>query len=311
MTDINPQPVTDTGPDFNAGLGLDVVFPTPGQIMRQRMCTHKGFIIGGLMVFIVFLVAALAPYIAGYDPYAQDLGSRMIPPVWSDAGSWDHPLGTDNMGRDYLSRLVYGARISILIGFACTAIAAVIGISLGLAAGYFGGMVDMVVSFIITVRLALPAVLVAVAVVALVGGSMQVVIMVLGCLIWDRFAVVLRATTQQIRAMDYVQAARAAGCSVLWVMAREIMPNLFNSIVIVATLEIGRAILLEAALSFLGMGVQPPTPSWGLMISEGKDLMLFDPYLVTIPGVALFFLVLGMNLFGDGLRDVTSPEGRS
>jgi peptide/nickel transport system permease protein len=180
-----------------------------------------------------------------------------------------------------------------------------------LAAGYFGGWVDMVVSFIITVRLALPAVLVAIAVVALIGGSMQIVIFVLGCLIWDRFAVILRASTQQIRGMDYVQAARAAGCSTFRIILREMMPNLFNNIVIVATLEIGRAILLEAALSFLGMGVQPPIPSWGLMISEGKELMLFDPYLVTIPGVALFILVLGMNLFGDGLRDVTAPEGRS
>ena len=302
---------TQTQQQFDSGLGLDVVFPTPGQIMRQRMMTHKGFILGGLMVLIVFMIAIFAPYISSHDPYHQDLSNRMIPPVWSEQGSWNHPLGTDNMGRDYLSRLVYGSRISILIGFSCMAIAAVIGISLGLIAGYFGGKADMVVSFIITVRLALPAVLVAIAVVALVGGSIYVVIMVLGCLIWDRFAVILRATTQQIRNMDYVQAARSAGCSVPWLMTREIIPNLFNSIVIVATLEIGRAILLEAALSFLGMGVQPPTPSWGLMISEGKDLMLFDPYLVTIPGVALFFLVLGMNLFGDGLRDVTSPEGRS
>jgi len=301
----------ETQQQFDSGLGLEVVFPTPGQIMRQRMLTHKGFIIGGLMVLIIFLVAIFAPYIAGHDPYHQDLSIRMIPPVWSEAGSWEHPLGTDSMGRDYLARLAYGARISLFIGFSCMAIAAVIGISLGLIAGYFGGVADMIVSFIITVRLALPAVLVAIAVVALIGGSIQVVVMVLGCLIWDRFAVILRATTQQIRAMDYVQAAQAAGCSVIWLMAREIMPNLFNSIVIVATLEIGRAILLEAALSFLGMGVQPPTPSWGLMISEGKDMMLFDPYLVTIPGVALFFLVLGMNLFGDGLRDVTSPEGRS
>jgi peptide/nickel transport system permease protein len=309
------MPAVDNVPkknDFNDGLGLDVVFPTPGQIMRQRMKTHKGFIAGGLMVLVVVLTAIFAPYLSGgHDPYAQDLNSRMIQPVWSEKGTWEHPLGTDNMGRDYMARLAFGARVSLLIGFSCTAIAAVIGISLGLAAGYFGGMVDMIVSFIITVRLALPAVLVAVAVVALVGGSMQVVILVLGCLIWDRFAVVLRATTQQIRGMDYVQAAQAAGCSILWIMIREIMPNLLNSIVIVATLEIGRAILLEAALSFLGMGVQPPTPSWGLMISEGKDMMLFSPYLVTIPGVALFFLVLGMNLFGDGLRDVASPEGRS
>jgi peptide/nickel transport system permease protein len=302
---------TQAQQQFDSGLGLDVVFPTPGQIMRRRMMTHKGFIIGGVMVLMVFMIAIFAPFIASHDPYHQDLSNRMIPPVWSEQGSWEHPLGTDNIGRDYLSRLVYGSRISILIGFTCMSIAAVIGISLGLIAGYFGGMADYIVSFIITIRLALPAVLVAIAVVALIGGSIQVVIMVLGCLIWDRFAVILRATTQQIRAMDYVQAARAAGCSVPWLMVREIMPNLFNSIVIVATLEIGRAILLEAALSFLGMGVQPPIPSWGLMIAEGKDLMLFDPYLVTIPGVALFFLVLGMNLFGDGLRDVTSPEGRS
>lgn len=297
--------------EFDSGLGLDVVFPTPGQIMKRRMATHKGFIFGGAMILIVFAVALFAPQIAGHDPYKQDLSARMIPPVWSEKGSWDHPLGTDNMGRDYLARLAYGSRISLLIGFSCMGIAAVIGISLGLIAGYFGGIADMVVSFIITVRLALPAVLVAVAVVALIGGSMNVVIGVLGCLIWDRFAVILRATTQQIRSMDYVQAAQAAGCSVMRIMVSEIMPNLLNSIVIVATLEIGRAILLEAALSFLGMGVQPPTPSWGLMISEGKDFMLFEPYLVTIPGVALFFLVLGMNLFGDGLRDVTSPEGRS
>jgi len=303
--------MTLTQQQFDSGMGLDVVFPTPGQIMRQRMMTHKGFLIGGLMVLTVFVIAVFAPYIAGHDPYHQNLSKRMIPPVWSEMGSWDHPLGTDSMGRDYLSRLVYGSRISILIGFTCMSIAAFIGVSLGLIAGYFGGKTDMIISFIITVRLALPAVLVAIAVVALLGGSMYVVIIVLGCLIWDRFAVILRATTQQIRTMDYVQAARAAGCSIPRLIIREIMPNLFNSIVIVATLEIGRAILLEAALSFLGMGVQPPTPSWGLMISEGKDLMLFDPYLVTIPGAALFFLVLGMNLFGDGLRDVTSPEGRS
>lgn len=296
---------------FDSGLGLDVVFPSPGQVMRQRMMRHKGFIVGGVMVLLIFLMAVFAPAIAPHDPFHQDLSIRMTPPVWDENGTWDYPLGTDNLGRDYLSRLVYGCRISLLIGFSCMMIAAVIGAILGLTAGYFGGKVDMIVSFIITVRLALPAVLVAIAVVALIGGSMKVVILVLGCLIWDRFAVILRATTKQIRAMDYVQAAQACGCSVSRVIMLEIMPNLFNSIVIVATLEIGRAILLEAALSFLGMGVQPPMPSWGLMISEGKDLMLFNPYLVTIPGVALFILVLGMNLFGDGLRDVTAPEGRS
>ena len=295
----------------DAGLGLEVVFPTPGQIMRRRMTRHKGFIFGGGVLVLVLVMAVLAPVIAPHDPYHQDLTRRMIPPIWSEDGTWEHPLGTDNLGRDYISRVVYGCRISLLIGFACVVIAAVIGAVLGLAAGYFGGRVDMFVSFIITVRLAMPAVLVAVAVVALIGGSMQIVILTLGCLIWDRFAVVLRATTQQIRSMDYVPAAQAAGCSTFWIVSREILPNLLNNLVVIATLEVGRAILLEAALSFLGMGVQPPTPSWGLMISEGKEFMLFDPYLITIPGVALFILVLGMNLLGDGLRDVTAPEGKA
>jgi len=294
-----------------AGLGLEVVFPTPGQIMRRRMLKHKGFLFGGGVLILVLFMAVLAPVIAPHDPYHQELSQRLIPPIWNENGTWEHPLGTDNLGRDYLSRVIFGCRISLLIGFACVAIAAVIGAALGLTAGYFGGRLDMLVSFIITVRLALPAVLVAVAVVALVGGSMQIVILTLGCLIWDRFAVVLRATTQQIRSMDYVPAARAAGCSTFWIVSREILPNLLNNLVVVATLEVGRAILLEAALSFLGMGVQPPTPSWGLMISEGKEFMLFDPYLITIPGAALFILVLGMNLLGDGLRDVTVPEGKA
>ncbi|MCB2173758.1 ABC transporter permease [bacterium] len=292
-------------------LGIEVVYPTPNQIMRRSMVRHKGLLAGSAVLLIVVLLAALAPVLAPHDPYEQSLSTRMIPPVWQDAGSWEHPLGTDNMGRDYLSRIIYGSRVSLLIGFSVMLIAATIGTTMGLLAGYFGGRVDMVVSFLITVRLALPAVLVAVAVVALVGGSMKVVILVLGFLIWDRFAVVIRASTQQIRPMEYVIAAKAAGCSTLRILLSEIMPNLMNNLIVVMTLEVARAILLEAALSFLGMGVQPPTPSWGLMISEGKEFMLFDPYLITIPGIALFVLLLAMNLLGDGIRDVTAPEGRS
>lgn len=301
--------MTEHSTTFDKGLGQEVVFPTPGQIMRRRMLKSKGFLLGLIMFILVVLMALLAPLISPHDPYHQDLSQRLITPVWTEKGSWEYPLGTDYLGRDNLSRVFYGARISLLIGFSCMLIAAGIGTTLGLLAGYFGGVVDMVVSFMITVRLALPAVLVAVAVVALIGGSMDVVIVVLGCLVWDRFIVVIRANVQQIRSMDYVPAARAAGCSVFWILMREIMPNLLNNLVVIATLEIGRVILLEAALSFLGMGVQPPMPSWGLMISEGKEFMLFEPYLVMIPGVALFILILGMNLLGDGLRDVTSPEG--
>lgn len=296
---------------LDAGLGETVVFPSPGQIIRMRMRGHKGFIVGAVAVLLIFLMAILAPLIAPHDPYHMDLTNRLVPPIWQEKGTLTHPLGTDNMGRDYLSRVVYGCRISLLIGFSIMLIALVLGTTMGVLAGYFGGKVDMVVSFIITVRLALPAVLVALAVVVLVGGSMTVVIVVLGFLIWARIAVVMRASTQQIRANDYVAAAQAAGCSTSRILLTEILPNLADNLLVVSTLEIGRAILLEAALSFLGMGIQPPTPSWGLMISEGRAFMLFEPYLVAIPGVALFILVLGMNLLGDGIRDVTVPEGRA
>jgi peptide/nickel transport system permease protein len=303
-------PDRSTGLPAENGLGLEVVFPSPRQIMQRAMLRHKGFLIGLAVIAAVALLTILAPVLAPHDPYAQDLGQRLIPPVWQEKGTWDHPLGTDNLGRDYLSRLIYGSRVSLLIGISVMLIAGLIGTTLGLLAGYFGGRMDMFVSFLITVRLALPAVLVAVAVVSLIGGSMRVVVLVLGFLVWDRFAVVIRASTQQIRPLEYVAAAKSAGCSTLRILAQEILPNLMNNLLVVATLEVARAILLEAALSFLGMGVQPPTPSWGLMISEGKEFMLFYPYLVTIPGVALFLLLLGFNLFGDGIRDITAPEGR-
>ena len=288
----------------------EVLGPTPGAILRRRIFGHRGFMFGAIVLVLILAIALLAPVLAPHDPYDQQLSRRLINPIWHADGTRTHPLGTDSMGRDYLSRLMYGARISLLIGIAAMFISGIIGSTLGTAAGYFGGKVDMVISFIITVRLAMPVVLVALAVVALIGGSLQVVILVLGFLIWDRFAVVMRSSTQQIRAVDYVTAAKAAGCSTLRIMLTEILPNILNNLIVVATLEMARAILLEAALSFLGLGVQPPLPSWGLMVSEGREYMLFSPWIITIPGVALFMLVLSINLLGDGIRDITAPESR-
>ena len=289
----------------------EVVFPSPREILRQRTLRHKGFIIGAFILALIVVVALLAPILAPHDPYRQDLAHRMINPVWHADGSWEHPLGTDNLGRDYLSRLMYGARISLLIGIAAMLISGIIGTSLGVVAGYFGGRTDMVISFLITARLSMPVVLVALAVVALIGGSLTVIIWVLGFLIWDRFAVVMRSSTQQLRGIDYVSAAKAIGCSTPHILLAEIIPNILNNLIVVATLEVAHAILLEAALSFLGMGVQPPLPSWGLMISEGKEFMLFTPWVIVIPGVVLSLLVLAINLMGDGIRDITAPEGRS
>lgn len=284
---------------------------TPRQVLLTKVLGHKGLMFGAIVLLTIFLMALFAPLLAPYDPYHQDLMHRMIPPVWDAKGSWENILGTDHLGRDYLSRLLYGARISLAIGAIAALISGIIGTSMGVAAGYFGGRVDACVTFLINVRLAMPVVLVALAVVALFGGSLQVVITVLGLLLWDRFAVVMRSATLQLRSMEYVTAAKAIGCSTKRILFSEIMPNIANSLIVIVTLEMAHAILLEAALSFLGLGVQPPTPSWGLMVSEGKQMLLFQPWMIAIPGVALFILVLAINLLGDGLRDVSAPENRN
>lgn len=289
----------------------EILEPSPAALMRRRAFSHYGFIFGGGFLLFIVVIALAAPLIAPHDPYDQNLAQRLIPPVWQEKGSWEYPLGTDGYGRGYLSRTIYGAQVSLLIGLTVMLISGVIGTAMGVVAGYFGGRVDMIITFIITTRLAMPAILVALAVVALIGSSMTVVIWVLGLLIWDRFAVVMRSTTQQIRNLDYIAAAEAAGCSTLRILLTEILPNVFNALIVVATLEIAHAVLLEAALSFLGLGVQPPTPSWGLMISEGKGHMFFKPWLIAIPGISLFVMILCINLMGDGIRDVTAPENRN
>ncbi len=291
----------------------EVFDPSPGQLLRRRIFGHAGLLIGAVVLATIFLMALLAPYVSPHDPYEQVLERKLIPPVWfaAENTTWDHILGTDALGRDYFSRLLHGAQISLLIGFAAMLISGVIGTTIGVLAGYFGGKVDMVANFIITTRLSMPVVLVALAVVSLIGSSLTVVVWVLGLLIWDRFAVVMRSATMQVRNHDFVASAQALGCSTPRIILAEIMPNIVNNLIVVATVEMAHAIILEAALSFLGMGVQPPEPSWGLMISEAKGLMFFEAWLIFIPGAALFMLVLAINLLGDGIRDVTAPEGRN
>lgn len=291
-------------------LGLPAASPAPSRMLARKALRHRGFMVGFVILLSVGLVALFAPLIAPYDPYKQDLLARLAPPVFL-GGDWKHLLGTDALGRDYLSRLIYGARVSLLIGFTAALISAVIGTTLGVLGGYFGGKVDAVVMFIVSVRLALPATLVALAVVALFGGSLIVVMSVLGLLLWDRFAVVLRSATMQVRQMDYIAAAEVLGASLPRILFKDVLPNVMNQLIVIVTLEMAHAIILEAALSFLGLGVQPPTPSWGLMISEGKEMLLFESWLITIPGIALFILVFSINMLGDGIRDVTAPEGRN
>jgi peptide/nickel transport system permease protein len=282
-----------------------------GRSLGYRIWHNKALAAGGGLLLLIILLAIFAPWLSPHDPYAQDLAHRTVPPVWYDKGSWLHPLGTDQLGRDYLSRLFYGARISLLIGTSVALISGFIGTTMGMLAGYFGGKTDMFVSFLITTRLSMPVILVALATVAIVGGSLWVVILVLGLLKWDRFAVVMRSATQQVRSLEYIAAAQAAGASTLRIVLTEVLPNVAPHLIVIATLEAASAILLEAALSFLGLGVQPPLPSWGLMISEAKAYMFFSFWLIAIPGTALALLIFAINLAGDGLHQLLTPEERS
>jgi peptide/nickel transport system permease protein len=289
---------------------MSTVTITPAAIrapQTSRVGT-TGFAIGLAIVGVVIAAALFGNAVVPADPFVQDLGNRLKPPFWMEGTQAAHPLGTDQLGRDYLARLVYGARISLLIGTMTVITSGAIGITLGVLGGFFGGRVDDVVLFVIATRLSIPVVLVALAVVGLLGSGLGLVLATLGLLLWERFAVVARATTMQVRTLDYVNAAWCAGASTAHILIREILPNIASHLAVVATLEMALAILLEAALSFLGLGVPPPLPSWGLMIAEGKDYMFFSPWVIMIPGVALFVLVLGINLVGDGLRNLLGTE---
>lgn len=293
----------------------EILEPSPFTKLRRRIFKNYSFLIGAVILLVIITLALLAPFFEymGWiqDPYAQELSKRLQNPFWHEKKvDPDHWLGTDKVGRDYFSRLIYGAQISLLIGFSTMLISGFIGTVMGVTAGYFGGRVDMVVNFIINTRLAMPVFLVAMAAVVAFGASLTVVILVLGLFLWDRFAVVMRSITMQARDLDYVKAARALGCSTPYIIVREIFPNVISSLTVIATVEMANAILLEAALSFLGFGVQAPTPSWGLMLNEGREYMFFSAWLLALPGACLFMLVLAINMFGDGLRDVTLERER-
>ena len=285
----------------------DVTIETARPSVWRKMRGNTGALIGGTLLAAIILIALLAPLLAPHDPIAQDLSRRLLPPFWHDRAVPEHLLGTDHLGRDYLSRMIYGARVSLGVGLGVILVSGAIGITLGLIAGYFGGWIDMVISFAITTRLSLPIVLVALAAVALGGASLTTLITVLGLLLWDRFAVVPRAAAQSLRHQEFIMGLRSIGASRMRILFLEILPNMRATILVVVSLEVANVILLEAALSFLGLGVRPPTPSWGLMISEGRDNILFDPWLIALPGSALCLLVLAVNLFGDGMRDITGP----
>jgi peptide/nickel transport system permease protein len=274
----------------------------------RRALRHKGFMFGAVILGFYIVIALAAPWITPHDPYAQSLVRRLRPPVWAPNGSWTYVLGTDPFGRDYLSRLIYATRTALTVAAASALAAGLIGSTLGLAAGYFRGRVDQVISLIISTRLAFPSLLIALAVLQVAGSGLWIVVVVLGLTLWDRFAVVLRTAVMQISRQDYVLAARSFGSSHMRIMFKEIAPNVFGHFLVVFSYEAGQAVLAATALSFLGLGIQAPQPTWGLMMAEGRNWLLTNPWLIANAGIALMFLVLAMNLVGDGLRDILTPN---
>ncbi|MBI2162332.1 MAG: ABC transporter permease [Candidatus Rokubacteria bacterium] len=260
------------------------------------------------VMLVIVTSALLAPWIAPHDPLAVNIRHRLAPPAWMEGGELRHLLGTDQIGRDLLARVIYGGRISLVIGVSAVMLSATIGVLLGLAAGYFGGRVDWTIMTAVNVLLTFPFVLLALAVIAVLGASLTNMIIVLGVAGWPIYARVIRAETMAIRERDFVMAGRALGMSHGRIIFRQILPNLVSPIVVIATLQVAQVIVLESFLSFLGLGIQPPTPAWGNMLGEGRVYMLNSWWIAAFPGLAIFVTTLAINLMGNALRDWLDPH---
>ena len=267
---------------------------------------------GGLVLLILIFIAVAAPILSPYTPEEGRIAERLQEPVWQ-GGSWSHPLGTDGIGRDYATRLMYGARVALAVGFLATLVAGAIGIFLGLLAGYFGGMIDGIISTLVNVMMTFPFILLALAVIAVLGASFTNVVIVLGIGSWPIYTRVIKFEVERIKSLDYIQAAKVVDLGHTRLLRRHIVPNLMNAIIVIGTVQVARLIIAEAFLSFLGLGVQPPTPSWGFMLQESQAFMFnwSDVWLPTLPGLAIFITTLSINFVGDGLRDVMDPHQRA
>ena len=297
MTDLEPDRRRETHPGRLPRL--------LGELWRDK----AGFT-GVALVAALILMAAAAPLIAPYSPTAQDLRLRLVPPVWDDNGSWKHILGTDHLGRDVLSRVIHGSRVSLSVGAAVVLFAGTFGVVLGLIAGYRGGRTDSFIMRWIDTQVAFPGLLIALIILAVIGPSMLTVILVLSFNGWMVYGRMTRGAVLSVRQTAYVEAAEMVGCSAMRVVFRHILPNLTSPLLTLSILEFARIVLAEAALSFLGMGIQPPATSWGLDVATGKNYMFRAWWLVTFPGVAISITVLSINLVASWLRLVSDPQER-
>jgi len=259
-------------------------------------------VVGAVIVFFLLIVAIFAPYIAPEDPHHMDLGNTLSPPTWKN------PLGTDHLGRDILSRIIYGTRVSFIVGIGAVGIAAIIGGLCGLFAGYFGRKADIIIMRALDVIWAFPPILLALAFVAVRGASLSAVILAIGLVAVPRYARIVRGTVLSIKEKDYILAARATGISHLRIIFTHVLPNVTAPVIVVASLGTAGAIMMESILSYLGLGMQPPASSWGLMISEGQKYLRTFPYYSLFPGLMIMLIVFALNVFGDGLRDAWDPK---
>mgnify|MGYP003288429624 CR=1 FL=1 len=265
----------------------------------------SGLILLGLVVTAVF-----APYVAPHNPTRERLIDRLLPPTWAEDGDWQYILGTDHLGRDLLSRIIYGSRVSLVVGFAAVIIGGVLGTTLGVVAGFFGGFSDEIIMALADMQLAFPTILLAIAVIAVLGPSFSNLVLVIGISGWVTYARVARGQVLSLREKEFVEAIRAQGGSRLRIIWHHILPNVLAPLIVVATLDLARTIILESTLSFLALGIQPPTPSWGGMLSDGREYLLSAWWIATFPGVALMLTAVSFNRLGDWLRDRADPRLR-
>jgi len=261
-----------------------------------------------ILVFFLVIPAIFAPLVAPHDPLKGSLSKRLKPPVWAQGGSIEYPLGTDKMGRDLLSRMIYGARISLLVSFMAVFVGGSIGTTLGLISGYFGGKLDALIMRLVDITLSIPTIFLALILVSAIGPSFGMVITVIALILWARYARQARAETLTVKEQDFIARARVAGASHLRIMVRYIFPNIVNTLVVLATLQVGAVILLESTLSFLGVGIPRPTPAWGVMVADGRELIVTAWWVSMFPGIGIMLTVLSLNLFGDWLRDHLDPK---
>ena len=277
-------------------------------VFATRLARRRTALCGLVVVAVVIVTSVTAPWLTPFDPVEQDIGERLKAPGARDAAGRLHPLGTDHLGRDLLARVIYGAQPALLVGFAAVVISGVLGMAAGLLGGYFGGWIDDILMRLADIQLAFPFILLAIAVIGVLGPSLKTIIIVIGVSSWVVYARVVRAAVFSLREREFVQAAQALGGRDGRILLRHILPNALTPWLVVATLDMARVIVIESALSFLGLGVQPPTPTWGGMLADGRVYISTAWWLATFPGLAILVTVLGINLFGDGLRDTLDPR---